>query len=335
MARADLIIRLVQSGTRGDKVSFRKVVEAIIAEERTRQHTVLAEKLEEILNASPIEHTGTNGAGHMVDQRMGNLFHEVMPQRKLSELILPHEVRQICASLIQEQYRADMLRSYNLEPRNRLLLIGPPGNGKTSLAEAIAEALVVPLLVVRYESVVGTYLGETAVRLKKLFEYASTRRCVLFFDEFETLGKERGDLHETGEIKRVVSSLLMQIDNLPSHVMVIGATNHAELLDRAVWRRFQVRMTLPAPTRERLAEWFEKFERRINISLGYAPGTLAKRLLGSNFAEAEEFGLTVFRQYVLGQPNASMKDIVSDTLQNWSVISVRVTQQDEMEVVDA
>ena len=242
---------------------------------------------------------------------------------------------QICQSLIQEQHRTDLLRSYNLEPRNRVLLIGPPGNGKTSLTEAIAEALVVPLLVVRYESIVGTYLGETAVRLKKLFEHASTRKCVLFFDEFETLGKERGDLHETGEIKRVVSSLLMQIDNLPSHVMVIGATNHAELLDRAVWRRFQVRMTLPVPTRSRLTEWFEKFERRIKISLGYAPGTLAKRLLGSNFAEVEEFGTTVFRQYVLEQPNADMKGIVSKTLQHWAARSVTVAQQDGSEVHDA
>jgi SpoVK/Ycf46/Vps4 family AAA+-type ATPase len=222
-----------------------------------------------------------------------------------------------------------------LEPRNRLLLIGPPGNGKTSLAEAIAEALMVPLLVVRYESIVGTYLGETAVRLKKLFEYASTRKCVLFFDEFETLGKERGDLHETGEIKRVVSSLLMQIDDLPSHVMVIGATNHAELLDRAVWRRFQVRITLPGPTRARLTEWFEKFECRIKIPLGFTPGTLAKRLLGSNFAEVEEFGTTVFRQYVLKQPNADMKDIVSKTLQSWSARSVTVAQKDEQEVRDA
>ena len=307
MARADLLIRLVQSGVRGDKVNFRKIVEAIIAEERTKQHKVLAEKLEEFLNATPVERPVTNGGASMLDQRMGNLFHEVMPQRKLSDLILPGEV----------------------------LLIGPPGNGKTSLAEAIAEALMVPLLIVRYESVVGTYLGETAVRLKKLFEYASTRKCVLFFDEFETLGKERGDLHETGEIKRVVSSLLMQIDNLPSHVMVIGATNHAELLDRAVWRRFQVRMTLPGPTRARLTEWVEKFERRIKIPLGYAPSTLAKRLQGSNFAEVEEFGMTVFRQYVLEQPNMDMKDIVSKTLQSWSARSVTVTQQDKLEVKDA
>ncbi|MCX6569831.1 MAG: ATP-binding protein [Candidatus Aminicenantes bacterium] len=334
MARADLLVSLVQSGIRCDKATFRKVVEAIIAEERCKQHKVLAEKLEELLNAAPVERLATNG-GPMLDQRMGTLFHEIIPQRKLSQLILPEEVQQICQSLVQEHHRMDLLRAYNLEPRNRLLLIGPPGNGKTSLAEAIAEALVVPLLVVRYESVVGTYLGETALRLKKLFEFASTRKCVLFFDEFETLGKERGDLHETGEIKRVVSSLLMQIDNLPSHVMVIGATNHAELLDRAVWRRFQVRMNLPGPTRARIAEWFEKFERRINIPLEYARGNLAKRLLGSSFAEVEEFGTTIFRQYVLGQPDANMKDIVSKTLQQWSARSVKVAQQDEPEVKDA
>jgi SpoVK/Ycf46/Vps4 family AAA+-type ATPase len=203
------------------------------------------------------------------------------------------------------------------------------------LAEAISEALAAPFLVVRYESVVGTYLGETAVRLKKLFEYASARRCVLFFDEFETLGKERGDLHETGEIKRVVSSLLMQIDNLPSHVMVIGATNHAELLDRAVWRRFQIRMTLPAPTRARLTAWFEMFERRIKISLGCAHEILVKRLLGSNFAELEEFGATLLRQYVLEQPNADMPDIVSKTLKIWSKRSVTAAQQEQSDVKNA
>lgn len=332
MARADLLIRLVQSGMRGDKTSIRKIVEAIIAEERTKQHKVLAEKLEEILNITSVDRPISNGGGHVLAQGMGNLFHEITPQRKLNNLILPDEVKLICNDLIQEHYRTDLLRSYNLEPRNRVLLIGPPGNGKTSLAETIAEALMVPLLVVRYESIIGTYLGETAVRLKKLFEYASTRKCVLFFDEFETLGKERGDLHETGEIKRVVSSLLLQIDTLPSHVVVIGATNHPELLDRAVWRRFQVRMTLPNPSQDRLVEWFKNFSQRINIPLGFTSEILAKRLLGSNFAEVEEFGTTLVRQYVLEQPNANMKSIISKTFQYWAARSVTIAQVGEPEI---
>jgi SpoVK/Ycf46/Vps4 family AAA+-type ATPase len=327
MARADLLVRLVQSGLRGDKVTFRKVVEAIIAEERAKQHKVLADKLESSLNAVPFERSVQSNGGTIMDPRSANLFHEVLPQRRLADLILPPEVVQLAEGVIQEQHRVDLLRSYNLEPRNRILLVGPPGNGKTTLAEAIAEALAVPLLVVRYESVVGTYLGETANRLKKLFEYTSMRKCVLFFDEFETLGKERGDVHETGEIKRVVSSLLMQIDTLPSHVLVIGATNHPELLDRAVWRRFQVRMNLPGPTRSRLAMWFEKFEQRIGVSLGFAPATLAKRLLGSNFAEAEEFGTTVFREYILAQPDADMKKIVTQAFSLWPARSVTLSQE--------
>src|SRR3712207_6872521 len=94
---------------------------------------------------------------------------------------------------------------------------------------------------------IGSYLGETAGRLKRVFEYARTTPCVLFFDEFDTIGKERGDVHETGEIKRVVSSLLLQIDALPSYVTVVVASNHPELLDRAVWRRFQLRLYLPPP----------------------------------------------------------------------------------------
>lgn len=327
MARADLLTRLVQAGLRSDKVTFVKQVEAVIAEERSKQHNVLADKLEDMLRSSPFEHSSPSNGGAVLDPRSSNLFHEILPRKQLADLILTPDVQKLTEGIIQEQYRVDLLRSYNLEPRNRLLLIGPPGNGKTTLAEAIAEALAVPLLVVRYESVVGAYLGETANRLKKLFEYASTRNCVLFFDEFETLGKERGDVHETGEIKRVVSSLLMQIDALPSHVLVIGATNHPELLDRAVWRRFQVRMNLPNPTRARLSEWFTKFEKRIGVSLGYAPETLAKRLLGFNFAEVEEFGTTIFREYVLCQPSADMKSIVTQTLALWKSRSANATQE--------
>lgn len=328
MARADLLTELVRLGMTGDKIRFRKVVEAIIAEERAKRHTVLAKQLEDLLRMVPADRPVANG-GTALEPRVTNLVQEVTPERSFDDLVLPKEVLEIAREVVQEHHRVDLLRSYNLEPRSRLLLIGPPGNGKTSLAEAFAHALMVPLLIVRYEGVVGAYLGETAVRLRRLLEHASTRKSVLFFDEFETLGKERGDRHETGEIKRVVSSLLMQIDSLPTHVVVIGATNHAELLDRAVWRRFQVRMNLPAPTRSRLAEWFAKFEKRIQVPMGYTPETMAKKLYGVNFAEAEEFGASIFRQYVLEQPssNSTMKSIVDRTLRSWAARTVKIKQQ--------
>lgn len=326
MAKADLLVSLVHSGMRGDKPRFRKIVAEISANERAKSHDVLAEKLEEMLTQS-CEDSMINGNATVASRGVENLYHEIVPRRSFSDLVLPPEVLNICNDLVSEHHRADVLRAYNMEPRSRVLLIGPPGNGKTSLAEALAEALMLPLLVVRYESIVGTYLGETAARLQKLFDHAVTRRCVLFFDEFETLGKERGDIHETGEIKRVVSSLLLQVDSLPSHTIVVGATNHPELLDRAAWRRFQVRLNLPSPTQSRLAEWFKKFEGRVGESLNYSPADLAKQLKGASFSDAEEFGQAVMRKYILERPDVGMRDVVSKMLKERATVAATANQK--------
>ena len=135
---------------------------------------------------------------------------------------------------------------------------------------------------------------------------------------FDTLGKERGDTHETGEIKRVVSSLLLAVDDLPSHVVVIAATNHPELLDRAVWRRFQLRLELPKPTRAQAAAWFELFARRSNVDLGYAPRTFADKLRGLSFGELEDFALDLARRTVLSGPDGAPRDIARERLAQWS-----------------
>jgi SpoVK/Ycf46/Vps4 family AAA+-type ATPase len=328
MARADLLTDLVAFGTIGDRARFRKAVEALIAEERSKKHTVLAERLVQILEQTPVDRPATNGTV-LVDSRVSSLVLETIPRKRLEDLVLPQQVLGNVRELISEHHRADVLRSYNLEPRSRILLIGPPGNGKTSLAEAIAESLMVPLLHVRYESIIGSYLGETAAGLRKLLNYATTRNCVLFFDEFETLGKERGDSHETGEIKRVVSSLLMQMDSLPSHVVVIGATNHPELLDRAVWRRFQVRLELPKPSKACLIEWLAKFEQRIGQSLGCDRSALSRKLNGFSFSELEEFALSAYRRYILALPGADIKKIVATTLNDWKSRSATAFGPDE------
>lgn len=319
MARADLLVNLVKYAIAGNRTMVKKVTEAIVAEERAKQHRVLADRLENAMfHQTSIDNSTDNGIGYtnksLLDSRAENLFIEIQPKKKISDLILSTDVVSMIEQLVTEHFRVDLLRSYGLEPRNKILLIGPPGNGKTSLAEGIAEALMIPLYVVKYESLVGSYLGETASRLKKLIDYVSTRNCIVFFDEFETLGKERGDTYETGEIKRVVSSLLLQIDNLPSHVIVIGATNHPELLDRAVWRRFQIKITLPIPTRNNIIVWLEKFQHEHKIRFEYAPETIAKKLLGINYAELEEFGFSILRQYVLSLPDSNIKDIVGAEL---------------------
>jgi AAA+ superfamily predicted ATPase len=186
------------------------------------------------------------------------------------------------------------------------------------VAEAIAEALAVQFFTVRYDALVGSFLGETNTRLARLFDYARTVPCVLFFDEFDAIGKERGDVHETGEIKRVVSFLLMQIDQLPSYVVTLAATNHAELLDRAVWRRFQLRLAMPQPSRDALAVFLDRQFESWPETSGIEARTLATRLGDVSFAEALEFCHAVRRQHILSPDNLALREILSEQLDLWS-----------------
>lgn len=247
---------------------------------------------------------------------MRDLIQEIVPQRRLEELELAPVPRRVVAELIEEQKRSELLRSYGIEPRNRLLLSGPPGNGKTSVAEAIVSELMLPFYVIRYEGVVSSFLGETAARLDSVFEFARTRRCVLFFDELDTTAKERSDEHETGEIKRVVSTLLLQIDRLPPHVLLVGATNHSELLDRAAWRRFQIRAELEPPSRAQATRFLERLAARLGGDLGFAPRTLADKLAGASLSELEEFALDVRSRAVLELPDSNLRRIVQERLEH-------------------
>jgi len=330
VSRSDLLINLVRFSVNGNKHAFRKTVEVIVAEERAKQHHVVAARLEQALRS-----INGNGEAQMTAPfsemaiKARDFIMEVTPRRRIEDLILPETTILAVKQLVEEQQRADILRTHSLEPKHSVLLIGPPGNGKTSLAEAIAESLAVPFFVVRYEAMIGSFLGETAGRLKRVFDYARTTPCVLFFDEFDTLGKERGDVHETGEIKRVVTSLLMQIDELPSYVVVIAATNHAELLDRAVWRRFELRLPLPAPTQKQISLFVSELSKRAGIQLGISAQQVAKQLGPVSFGEAEQFFLDLARRQVLALGERSAAEIAKEQLKIWAarVSRPRVTTE--------
>ena len=315
MARSDLLVSLVKAGSSGDAARARSVAEAIIAEERVKRHNVLADRLAEAINDN-----GSSASQATLiasNQQHRQFLVELTPRKQLADLVLSDIARQAVEELIEEQHRASVLRMHSIEPRHRVLLVGPPGNGKTSLAEAIAEALAAPFFVVRYEALIGSFLGETASRLKRVFDYARTTPCVLFFDEFDAVGKERGDTHETGEIKRVVSSLLMQVDDLPSYTVVVAATNHAELLDRAAWRRFQVRLALDPPTRGALTAYVARFADSLAEPLGRDPSTIARKLGAVSYAEAEEFCRDILRRAVLAMGEKKLSVIVAERLKLW------------------
>lgn len=313
MARSDLLVSLIKAGAAGDRATLKTTTERLVAEERAKSHHSLADRLHRALQTTSAISTAYSSANTGSEAVL-----EIAPRIRLDDLVLTTETRAEALRMIEEHQRADILRAHGYEPRHKVLLSGPPGNGKTSFAEAIAQELSLPFFVVRYDSLISSFLGETNSRLKKLFEYVRTQPCVLFFDEFDSISKERGDNHETGEIKRVVSFLLMQMDQLPSYVVTIAATNHAELLDKAVWRRFQLRLNFPSPTRSQIAKYLENimssWESRPRITFN----RIADAIAASSYSEAQDFCLNLRRQQILSLGEKDINSILKSELDLWS-----------------
>lgn len=295
------------SGVKGDRRALQRTMESILAQSSRSASQSQLPVLEN--QALP------NGVPGRLPERIAELVHDLPTQRRLDDLVLTESLVAEVHEFIHEYSEAALLRSHSLEPRHTVLLVGPPGNGKTSLAEALATELALPLLSIRYDAIVDSYLGETSNRLRRIIDFATLNPCVLFFDEFDAVGKERSDAQETGEIKRVVSTLLVQMDRLPSHVVVVCATNHPELLDRAVWRRFELKLEVNPPTQDQLIEWFARFEKSLGTSAGITAAQFAECMAGENMSAVEAFTLDVRRKIVLSKGKTSAAQAVKRVLE--------------------
>lgn len=169
------------------------------------------------------------------------------PRYGLTELVLDQQVLDETQRFIKEHNRREELAAFSLQPRHKVLLYGPPGNGKTMLAEAMAYELDVPLLNVKYGGLMDSHLGGTGKNINAILEYAQTSPCVLFFDEFDGVGAARNSLNDVAELRRVTNQLLIQLERLPSDCVFIAATNEVNLLDKALHRRFDITINIEAP----------------------------------------------------------------------------------------
>lgn len=296
---------MASSNVKGDRRALQRTMEAILSESQRSAQASLSGFERHLALAS---HPGR------LPERVAELVYDIPARRKLDEMVLSEDLVIELAEFLDEYAKASLLRANSLEPRHTVLMVGPPGNGKTTIAEVIATELSLPLLSIRYDAIVDSFLGETSNRLRRLIEWATMNPCVLFFDEFDAVGKERSDAQETGEIKRVVSTLLMQMDRLPSHVVVVCATNHPELLDRAVWRRFQLKLAINKPSIAQLIAWFAKFSDSLGGATGISAAEFAEQMLGENMSEVEAFTLDVRRQLVLSQGRMTAPEAVQKVL---------------------
>ncbi|WP_238373037.1 AAA family ATPase [Heliomarina baculiformis] len=283
MARGELMKKLLTSYGRDDK--FRTVVEQIIGEEERKGNRVLAGSLRkslERLGEGASQKAPTNKLLPFPDEAR-DFIQRVEPQRTPSELHLSLENTELFAGIIREFRQADRLRRHGLEVRSKLLFCGPPGTGKTMCAEVFAGELGLPFFHVRLDSLVSSYLGETATNIRKTFEFARRQPCVLFFDEFDALARSREEASETGELRRVVNSLLMFIEQIEPGGFLIAATNLAGQLDQAIWRRFDEVVWFDLPD-ARMIEAYLRHAFR-NVATSIEPASYVDRLAGSSYAE--------------------------------------------------
>ncbi len=256
MATAKLLRQLIKTGTEGNQDAFKRVSEQLIQEERAKNHYLLANDLERILYG---RRNAGGAANSLLSDRIPKDKERNLPLlqikeavRRMEDVVLSDENASLLSELLQEHHRAEALQSYGLYPADRLLFCGPPGCGKTLTAEVLASELGLPLAIVRIDSVVSSFLGETAANLRQVFDFIATIPMVVLFDEFDALAKERADTAEHGELKRVVNAFLQMLDAYEGKSILVAATNHERILDAAIWRRFDEVLVFESPNLEQL-----------------------------------------------------------------------------------
>jgi SpoVK/Ycf46/Vps4 family AAA+-type ATPase len=233
--------------------------------------------------------------------------------RTRADIVLSPELGRKLDRIEGEFHCLDDLARRGLPAKTRLLFIGPPGCGKTLCAEVLAAELGLPLLYARFDGIVSSYLGETATNLRRVLQFAARRPSMLFFDEFDVLGKDRDDPQEVGELKRVVGTFLQLLDSHPRESLVVAATNHHGLLDEALWRRFDEVLAFERPSLEQLEQLLElrlRAVRKPGIDIPH----LAAQMAGFTFADAEKVCFEATKAMVLAQKKELTADLLDAEL---------------------
>lgn len=304
MATAKQITALVRSFTDQDDAQFFRVILQVAATEARKGHAEVARELRELVDDARRRKTA-------IDRRPGpvllgqpkgelaELLRCMYPEVRLQDLVVAAPLRASLDRLLKEHRQAHDLRAHGLRPRRKLLLVGPPGTGKTMTANAIASELRLPLLAVRLDTLITKFLGETAAKLRLVFEAMAETRGVYLFDEFDALGAQRATPNDVGEIRRVLNSFLQFIEEDESESLIVAATNHVELLDRALFRRFDSVLKYERPDE--------------SLTLAMLKVSLANFPSGSiDFADAARQAAGLAQADILGACEEAAKDMILD-----------------------
>ena len=331
--KAELVENLIIAHCSGDEQYFSEALNKLISDEEKKGNTPTASRLRRAYENNKKTETnsqdmmasgsepsffvsGATSAAPRDKDSLLELYEIVRPEVSFEDVVLPENQKGILSQVILEQKNAVELIKHSMAPINRVLLCGPPGCGKTMTAYALANELSLPVAYVRLDGLVSSYLGQTSTNLRKVFDAVRNQRIVLFLDEFDAIAKKRDDSNELGELKRVVTTLLQNFDNMPANVLLIAATNHEHLLDPAIWRRFNVTITLELPNEKQRATMIQKWIDKFNIEGKISTKSLSKVTKGLSGAGIEEL-----------MTAAAKKALISGSMKTSDIVTILVQQK--------
>ena len=329
MASGDQIKALLKSHLEGDDDRFFAVAMQVAAHEARLGHGKLAEELRAMVDdakgrfetARPVPIGRPRG-------ELANLLEASYPKARLSEMILNDALAEQISRVIREQRQASRILASGLSPRRKLLLIGPPGTGKTLTATVLAGELRLPLFQVRLDGLITKFMGETAAKLRQVFDATSRNRGIYFFDEFDAIGSQRGLANDVGEIRRVLNSFLQMIEQDGSHSLVVAATNHPGILDHALFRRFDDVLHYELPDISHIADLLKRRLAR-SVAKGFRWEDLAELAQGLSYAEVTRAANEALKHALIHDRDRILPEELRTMLAERKRLAERLTTQAE------
>jgi SpoVK/Ycf46/Vps4 family AAA+-type ATPase len=315
MTNSELIKQLFLSFNNKDNDAFVQTAREYIEREKRKKHTIVAKELEKALYQT----AGTTNTQRRFKQSMpiprdtekGFPLLEIQHfDYHFDSLILSQDIKAQLERIIREFKDADILATYNLSYKKKILLCGKPGTGKTFSVQIISSILNIPLVYIRFDAIISSYLGETAGNLRKVFDFIENGTWIVLFDEFDIIGKNRDDNHEHGEIKRVVNNFLQMLDNFKGDSILFAATNHQNMLDSAIWRRFDAVINYELPNEMTRKQLFEHYLRSIKHDKKINFEKAAKDSQGLSPADIKMIAIEAMKTAIIDSRNTlSMNDL--------------------------
>lgn len=249
MIKTDQIIALIQSHVNHDDEQFKTIVLQMSAAEARNGHAGAAAKIHRAI--SSVSKVNTFKL-QLLNGEVADLFIVSEKRYKIQDLFVTDEVKNNIRRIIKEYISQDQLHKYNLDNRRKIMLYGAPGTGKTMTAEVLANELDLPFIIVRTEKIISKFMGETGLKLAKVFDMIAKVRAVYLFDEFDAIGSQRGMENEVGEQRRILNTFLQLLDRDRSESLIVAATNNVEVLDKALFRRFDDHIEYKLPVKEQV-----------------------------------------------------------------------------------